>query len=555
MPNEEQSKPWQRKVALLVVHGMGDQVEGYTRQKVIDGLVSVYGDDINDGPDGNGVVTLRLPMKGGWCRVRLYEVYWAKMLKGSERGSFDLGGLGAVAWYPHINLIDGRYPSGHRKSLRVWLWTLFLVPLGVLFWSGHTGWTAITNSLRRNRSDQRSWVDRELDKSVGDVFTYVKSMRGAIAVNSPRFDAAEKILSHFHATLKKADNDPLVDEIQVLAHSLGTVIAFHGLTGQQPATAAKVIDEEERPIVKTHKPVTALLTIGAPLMKIMFFWPELVAEDMPFDSATGAHFSMPPWTNFYNWLDSVSGRLRRLSPQIKSDKDQRIWAGGAVTSHTIYETNKTFLEHLTRSLTGAGAKPHVHWWKVAWQVIWSPIETFGALIIFPFVVFIGAAYLAIFLAVLPRFVGLAIEKVGLTTVGMLLSDWGPPGILSLVFVWLIWKNRLLAKTQRGATAAAIVLNDHIPLFLKAASEAVPEEFGETQMEKVTRMLLDKRRSGLTFPGKSGEKRGPLDLNVQSVGDNFVFTFSGDKRVVESVRSAFRATWKRLLSDEARELGK
>ena len=560
MLNKEQLKPWKRNVALLVVHGIGDQDPGCYRQKVIDGLISVYGDDlVNCGTDGNGVVTLQLPMKGGWCRVHLYEVYWANMLKKSEPGSFDLNGLCAAAWYPQINLKERRYPNGHRKSLAVWLWTFFLVPLAALIWFGYVGVTACSNSWRqRNRSDQRSWVDRELDKSAGDVFTYIKSMRGAIFVNSPRYDAAEQILSHFRATLNAADNNPDVDEIQILAHSLGTVIAFHALTGQLPATTAKVVTEEVRPVNKpfqTQKPVTSLLTIGSPLKKILFFWPELITGSIALNSASESEQSVLQWTNFHNPWDPVSGPLRGLSSQIEI-KDERVWAGGALTSHTIYETNKTFLERLTRSLTGVGGKPQVHWRKVAWQFISSPIETAGALFIFPLLMFFGVAFVFALLGVLPKFVGWAIEKVGMTNVGELLSDWGPLGIMILLLVWLIWKSRLLAKTRRGISAEMIVFNNLVPFFLKVVSETVQEGFGETQIEIVTRSLLDKKRSEFTFLVKSGEKPDWLDLKVRRVGDDYVFSFSGDKLVVESVRSALRDAWERLTNDlEAPELRK
>ena len=187
-----------------------------------------------------------------------------------------------------------------------------------------------------------------------------------------------------------------------------------------------------------------------------------------------------------------------------------------------------------------------------------PIETAGALIVFPFLMVIGAGYVFALLGLLPKFAGWVTVKVGWTTVGTLLSEWGPLGMMCLLFGWLIWKSRSLAKMRRKTTAEVIVPNDLLPRFLKTASEAIPEEFGESLIESVTRAaqaLLDKRRSEITFPVKSGEKPGRLDLNIRRINDIFVLTFSGNKCVVDSVREALRVAWQRLLDDEAREVGK
>jgi len=548
-----------RRVALLVVHGIGDSKRGVTRAKVIEGLRAAYGNDfVVEEEDSRGAIPIELPMEDGHCSARLYEVYWADLLRESERGSFATSDVGPTAWYPLANLAGAKYPAGHGNPFFVWVSTMALVPFVGLFWCGYVGLTtlasAIASALNRERSDKRSWVDDTLDKYAGDISTYIKSLRGATAVNSARFDAAERILLKFREVFAAATNDPNVDEIQILAHSLGTVIAHHALSAERPATSANVLNEVgddfddsggvlAKPL-DARKPVTALLTIGSPLQKILFFWPELVAGRIRIEGPAGTEASgrTLQWTNFYNLFDPVSGRLEGLSPEIPI-KDQRIWAGGAVTSHTVYESNRAFLGTLTKQLTGTARRPRFNAWKATLRVLTSPLETALALIAIPLVVVVGAAFVAALLGLVPRGLGWIADQIGMTGLGTQLADWGGLAMLLGLLTWLAVSHRSAAKLLRQSTARIYVPSPLLDATLRATATAVEEGFGEAEEALVASAIASGKRHRFDYRVQASGQAGGFVLQVVRVGkEGYVFTYYGDRHVIDPVRAHLRAIW-------------
>ena len=135
------------------------------------------------------------------------------------------------------------------------------------------------------------------------------------------------------------------DDIYILAHSLGTVVSYHALTGiGQPAG-----DPPYAP--------RRLFTIGSPLEKIRFFWPWTVRRTRP-----SAHPEFR-WTNFYHRMDAVSGSLRRFAAWAPLENVRLTGGGGFLRSHVVYERSPEFLGMLTKELFGERAVPRVAWWR------------------------------------------------------------------------------------------------------------------------------------------------------------------------------------------------
>ena len=357
--------------------------------------------------------------------IRLYEVYWADILgEQAAQGSFHIEAMMALQWLPSMNRRLGLYRQaapprhgvsasrpvlsivsaclyfvyhgtrlvlGSLKMLLHWvLATVFLtlalviyvlrvlakVPLLRTFASPayermqSLRWAHVLRKFDERlhlgikaykNAGYRDLLDLKLAQVVGDIFTYVHSLGGIfVEVPEARRDAAKQILERFYGQLDQATRE--CDDIHVLAHSLGTVIAYHALTGYGLDAAALGTTRVREPL---HK-VRQLYTIGSPLNKFKYFWPVLVTGEAPGVLVGSAdrwwqdrlvkgqcHFR---WHNFYNPLDPISGRLDDITlwPNVEN---RRVWAGGLATSHVIYERNVHFLSTLTAGLLGQSVEP------------------------------------------------------------------------------------------------------------------------------------------------------------------------------------------------------
>jgi hypothetical protein len=329
-------------VGVLVVHGIGEQHPLDTAQKVVRGLREVYGDELTVGTPDAEHATLTVDLAGASVRVRLYEVYWADLFHAGAHGSFVAERIQTVALFPLLNRRHGLYQPP-RSRPGVYAWTALLAVSSTLAYAGWWGirllatpWADRPTTRRtgsfleqaRAAADDaaraRSPVDRILDDVAGDVFQYV----GGSVPGQPAGTAADQVRERFGAQLEAARRDGC-DDVQVLAHSLGTVVAYHALTGYRGADDALA-------------GVSRLWTIGSPLSKIAFFYPSMTQLPRP----AGA----PTWVNFRNPLDPVAGRLRSFREWEVDDRT--VWSGGVGRSHTIYERNPHVLEALTGALFG-----------------------------------------------------------------------------------------------------------------------------------------------------------------------------------------------------------
>lgn len=351
-------------IGVLVVHGIGAQERGETLQKLLDGLRRVAPESLPErAADG-----LALELEGQ--RLRLYEVYWADLLKGDVvRGSFVLDELISLSWFPWLNYRRKVYRKDSYAFFTV-LWWMLALPLAswlmmlayqgasllVRMWDGlrnrtpppRAGSLAERVQRTRQRTREYSAVDGLLDEYAGDVLNYVNSAGEAYyrrGSEKPPPEAVRRaypaIVDRFYGQLLRAQSDGC-KAIHVVAHSLGTVVTYHALRGWRFDAHGRADADAVR---RACGRVEHLYTIGSPLEKIRFFWPRL----MPSVNLAGRR--RIAWDNFVSWFDPVAGVLRRFDEWGGVD-NHRLLGGGFIRGHVVYEHSPMFLGALTKGLAG-----------------------------------------------------------------------------------------------------------------------------------------------------------------------------------------------------------
>lgn len=343
--------------ALLIVHGIGEQRRGETTAKLLVGLKRAYGDAVQVQHDANGFAE---SVTANNQTVRLYEVYWADILSAEKsRGTFTWRIFNTVVWHPLWCRRLGLFSTIEYPGRLVWWRVLTLVPLvpaGYLAYLGVRFISTLFDKSRRQAFEKKmqeqnlpllerskayanftstdpTGVDEMLDSVVADVPNYMQSI---VAGEGPAFE----ILKCFHSQMERARLDGC-EVVHVLAHSLGTVVAFHALSG------LGLTDGEPRPAP------SRLFTIGSPLEKIRFFWPWTVRMEAPVDPDFR-------WVNFHHRADRVSGSLKRFASTFALQNVRLTGGGGLLRSHVVYERSPEFLSVLTTTLFGAPAAPDVN---------------------------------------------------------------------------------------------------------------------------------------------------------------------------------------------------
>ncbi|MDX9817877.1 MAG: hypothetical protein RBT16_03125 [Desulfococcus multivorans] len=370
-------------VALLVVHGIGSQEPGETLRGLLGGLRLAFGDRlaIRQAAGDHAILS------GIGRPVHVFEVYWADLLGGEiVKRSFDFDRIFEVVWFPLLNHSSGRLSTEICSRWRVLWWTAMLAPLSSLlcagFWgakflasiptgflkalqeskarpSARTKTVGFLETFRTKHKDPdrgRTILDDLMDQVVGDVFNYVQGVARAFPGESERnrelIRHVDEIHVRFLRTAERAEKQGC-REIQVLAHSLGTVIAFLAMC------------PEVRPARSTIGPaqLSRFYTIGSPLEKIRFFWTRLVEHSrngpaiavvdrlIAADSTHGGKSAMK-WENFFSRLDLVSGPLQKLPGWPTPTNHPARGLGGLIRAHVAYNSNPVFLSLLAEGLTG-----------------------------------------------------------------------------------------------------------------------------------------------------------------------------------------------------------
>ncbi|MDH4062984.1 MAG: hypothetical protein OEW19_01190 [Acidobacteriota bacterium] len=367
-------------VGLLLVHGIGRQQRGETLDGFLGGLRLAYGARLTvDRRDADCAV-----LDGLNRPVHVFEVYWADLLHGEDvEGTFDVNRIHETVWFPWLNYRQSALDGARSTRLFVLARTLVLAMLGVLLATGLVGaqmiasivegavatwresrtrrrtparWGTIWSRVRRQDADhrRRTALDDVLDQIVGDIFNYVHGIAHAFpadtATNRKLAEHVAQIRPRFVRAAERA-RDAGCAELQVLAHSLGTVVAFLGMcpdtpTGPAPSGAVRI---------------TRFHTIGSPLEKVRFFWtrlvrhtaygPAIVAESGALAVGRSSTHTMQ-WDNFFSRFDLVSGALGAFAGWPTPVNHAAAGLGGFVTAHIAYNRNPEFLAFVGEVLTG-----------------------------------------------------------------------------------------------------------------------------------------------------------------------------------------------------------
>ena len=408
-------------VGVLVVHGIGAQQPGETLAKLWNGLRRVF-PEMPEKPATGEPVALDARS------VRFYEVYWADLLMGERvSGTFDFDEVSTLAWFPLFNQINRAYAKEPYP-----LWSVFrhsvVLPLAgfallMVYWGARflaTLWGAI-REIRSERRDQPEFagktlmerarffaekgrdaptvMDRLLDEYAADVFNYINSAGDTF---SPKRNVSEElrhvyreIIGRFYNQLVCMRNDGC-RSIHIVAHSLGTVVMYHALRGHGLDDAPRA----DRPALsEAMASIEHLYTIGSPLEKIRFFWPDLQPE-------TNLAGERPiAWDNFVSYFDPVAGMLRRFN-EWSPVNNHRLLGGGFFSGHVVYERSDVFLGRFTEGLFGQAMTPR----RTGWDKLKDMAMLLGESLLAPSALFVllasGTALWIMMAALLPFLVSL-----------------------------------------------------------------------------------------------------------------------------------------------------
>ncbi len=355
------------EIAVLVVHGIGAHKPEENLNKLLSGLRKVQPDNIPENYQQGDVLTLDQQP------VRFYEVYWADLLLGEKiRGSFQMQEVLSLAWFPWFNYRRSNYPKGSYPLLKILGWSLFLPIMNLFILLAYHGASIFGHGFSKHRhknSDHKpgggksakdtvtqaaqraqdySKFDAIMDDFLGDIFNYINSANNAFYRDKKEPPVADsikrvypEIIQRFYQQLLRAQTDGC-EGIQVVAHSLGTVVSFHALSGL-------LLDwddqQEQSQIMVARSKVKHLYTIGSPLEKIRFFWPLTVIKDSPLGDMK------IKWDNFVSFFDPVAGVLKRYGQWGKIN-NYRLLGGGFIRGHVVYEHSPVFIRELTIGLCG-----------------------------------------------------------------------------------------------------------------------------------------------------------------------------------------------------------
>jgi hypothetical protein len=466
--------------------------------------------------------SIELSVRGFDRTLVLYEVYWADLMAGEKAaGSFQMRQLIALPWMRQQNTERGLYGNvqpqflpreesllllyfistcayygyyGLRQAVSLigMLWHTLLAVLFVLliptvtlsrlvaFLPGmrkrvaayHTALAALILWNRRGLAAAppggRHPVDVLLDGYVGDILSYVNTQgRQFFVTNVPDWNAGTGILKRFHDRLQQACDE--CDEVHLLAHSLGSVIAYHGITGYGLPPS-----EEHACTMDLLTKLKGMYTFGSPIGKFRYFWPLLVGyrptrvvieNGTPVRAASTGEVIACDWLNFYNPLDLVSGKLTP-QPGFPPPINIRVLESGLIFSHVRYEQNEEFLDAIAPRLFGRGIKSKTVRAGTMSRLVESLKESLAGMGGFAFLVALGVATQFGVLWLLSKGIG---ELVGLFAPDAV--PWVPSMVwivgfaLSLVFTagsglhlaklqasnWALWKE---SETPAPSQAAA-----------------------------------------------------------------------------------------------------
>jgi hypothetical protein len=351
------------RIAMIVCHGMGEQVPFETLNAVAEALWKRQSDEPMDasnarvryatfGEDWLPRVELTLRTPGdGQCDVHLYEVYWAPLTEGKvtardalsflvgaglrgmrycARGSFDRWMFGSRLEFrlPRRGVLQLGAALAALLALLVAFAGVAAAAAAELLRFMHPGampppprWLPALPEAWMLASLAAAlivfwWLRWFLVQSVGDVAAYISAHRASRFTEIRRAiqDAGRSVARNVYAA-RDESGEPQYAHVLLVGHSLGSVMAYDilgdSINGDLAAAAAggQVLD-----VVRRTK---LLLTLGSPLDKTAFLF-RTQKDDAPLREALAAaaqpmivsYANRPErWINIWSPFDWISGSI------------------------------------------------------------------------------------------------------------------------------------------------------------------------------------------------------------------------------------------------------
>lgn len=359
-------------------------------------------------PDGRSQSPLQL---------NFYEAYWADtdlQYTWLERLRFTAW-LASATWNPLFNYFHGHYRDHPSLSfIRVFFKVLSALVAGFVFHVGE-GIFLLLPWVSRLRSPSSRW-SRVIHEYAGDVKLYVSDRR--FFHNQEKRDV---IRARFDEVLVKAllENDI----VHVVGHSLGSAVAFDGLTRhdvQISKTSSAFRDFLRQRVAQEqcgidYSKIETFVSLGSPLDKLFFFFPwrrlptaqpnfafradDLTGEPRPTmqstEDATAAGAVVPQqerstdaqsakgfqWYNFSDVVDPFGAALDHYSNVLGMRapiNHDLAWAVLPFKAHTGYWGNPEFTEWFVRRVLPTKDEPRLRQphafercWRLALRVVYS----------------------------------------------------------------------------------------------------------------------------------------------------------------------------------------
>lgn len=352
----------QKKTALLIIHGIGEQNPFETLDQFARGFYNMYGrtfkeekftlqhkllkQENNKGDKWVDSYVRLLPesadQKDPKAYLDVHEYYWANLTEeqvtvGEISNWLRDAIKGADMTFSNMADPNARKESKSLKDLKSMVkWVMFGYRTAKFFFSILMGFASIahvimnfidpaSNILKRMRDWFNEWSTKILCDYLGDVTIYT-----TMDVKKKHYELRCKILDGAHQQLMSLVQNDQYERVLVCGHSLGTVIAYDALN--KLSIRASLAGEEK--LQENCKKVQGLVTFGSPLDKTFYFFTQRSEKDQyirkqltnqlhsfklkkgllpdvkPALASPVSHtLDHIPWINFYSFKDPVSSRL------------------------------------------------------------------------------------------------------------------------------------------------------------------------------------------------------------------------------------------------------
>src|SRR5262245_58649792 len=203
--------------ALLIVHGIGEQLPGQTTDKLVSGLDAAFGQRLAVTRDANGRA---VAVAVGGVTVAIHEVYWADLLtREAHRGALPWATMPTLTWHPLLCRRARLLPSAEDSASLVFAWLGLTLPATLLAYPIAQGARALVQPFdeerqKRLREKVRDMRFMERAKAMADSAahdeTLVEATLEGVVADVPNYmnsvargeGVAFEVLARFHDVMR-----------------------------------------------------------------------------------------------------------------------------------------------------------------------------------------------------------------------------------------------------------------------------------------------------------------------------------------------------------------